>query len=225
VLLLLGTGQGVMGWLMVRSGLVDRPSVSHYRLALHLGLAFAIAGYAIWLARELTVGLTRVVVAAPARARMVWGLAAIGVLLALQIVWGAFVAGLKAGHLFTTFPLMDGRIVPPQLLVFDPPLLNAVQNGGAVQWIHRLLGTALLAAAALVYLRLRRVRPDPRSLTSSGRLTAAVAAQYSLAVATLELDVPIVLAVGHQVAALAIAGLWIAWVHHVRELAVIRVPA
>jgi cytochrome c oxidase assembly protein subunit 15 len=219
-LVALGLAQGAMGWLMVRSGLVDRPSVSHYRLALHLCLAFAIFGYAVWLARELAVGAVPPVVGAAAKAGMARALVLVGIVLAAQIVWGAFVAGLKAGHVLNTFPLMAGRLVPPQLVVFDPPLLNAVQNAIAVQWLHRLLGTALVAVAWLVAWRVRRVGADARSIAMAHRLAAAITAQYALGVATLVLDVPTVLAASHQAAALAVAGIWVAWAHHVHTLAV-----
>jgi heme a synthase len=74
------------------------------------------------------------------------GLAWVGGLLALQVVWGAFVAGLEAGLYHNTFPLMEGRLVPPTLLWLDPALLNFVQNPIAVQWMHRVLGTALALA-------------------------------------------------------------------------------
>src|SRR5690606_22105899 len=90
----LGGMQGVMGWFMVMSGLVDRPSVSHYRLAAHLCLAFLIFGYALWLARELRVTRNPLVVREAARRLMSRGLAVVGVVLGVQIVWGAFVAGL-----------------------------------------------------------------------------------------------------------------------------------
>jgi heme a synthase len=95
----LGAMQGVMGWLMVASGLVDRPSVSHYRLAAHLSLAFIIFAYAIWLARELSVTSAAPRVEGRALTPTRRGLAIVGVLLALQIIYGAFVAGLKGGIL------------------------------------------------------------------------------------------------------------------------------
>jgi heme a synthase len=100
----LGVAQGAMGWLMVRSGLVDRPSVSHYRLAAHLRMALAIIGLSVWVARELGVRRRRTTVSVRARRGMVRGLTLIGCLTAAQVMWGAFVAGLKAGLIFGTFP-------------------------------------------------------------------------------------------------------------------------
>jgi cytochrome c oxidase assembly protein subunit 15 len=219
-ILALGGAQGVMGWLMVRSGLVDRPSVSHYRLAAHLSLAFVIFALCVWLARELAGGRTQVAVSTRVRRLMASGLAMLGVLIAAQVVWGAFVAGLQAGRLFNTFPLMAGHIVPAQLLILDPPLFNFVGNAAAVQWVHRVLGTALLAASWLFFLRVRRARPDRLSAMLNRLLAAMMGAQYGLGIVTLVLGVPVAVAVLHQTMALAIVGVWVVWIHHVRNLAV-----
>jgi heme a synthase len=221
-LLLFGLGamQGVMGWIMVMSGLVDRPSVSHYRLAAHLSIAFVIFGYAVWLARELRAGLAPVVVSEPARRSMSRGLLAIGGILALQIVWGAFVAGLKAGLYYNTFPLMGGGLVPPNLLAVEPALRNFVENPVAVQWIHRILGTVLLAAAVVFFVRVQRLRPDARSRRLNALFLALIATQYLVGVLTLVLVVPISLAVIHQAMAMILFGVWLIWLHHVRRAVV-----
>lgn len=213
----LGAMQGVLGWLMVQSGLVDRPSVSHYRLAAHLSLAFIIFGASVWLARELAPGRVRIPIAARSRSLMTRGLAIVGALLAVQILWGALVAGLKAGFIYNTFPLMVGRLVPPDLLTLSPAPVNFVQNLVTVQWSHRLLGTMLLVAALLVFLRIRRARPDAVSRRFNAALVSLIAAQYLLGVLTLLYAVPVPLGVLHQATALVIAGVWIAWVHHVRH--------
>ncbi len=210
----LGAAQGLMGWLMVASGLVDRPSVSHYRLAVHLSLAFLIFGFAVWLARELAVKAERPAIPAAAQRALRRGLAAVGTLFALQVVWGAFVAGLKAGRYHNTFPLMEGRLVPPTLLWLDPAIVNFVQNPVAVQWMHRLLGTALGLAVIALFFYLRRLPLDPRSHRLNVGFLALILGQYLLGVFTLILFVPISLAVFHQAAAMVIFGYWIAWVHH-----------
>ena len=220
VLLLFGLGamQGVMGWLMVASGLVDRPSVSHLRLAAHLSLAFLIFGYALWLIRDLSTGAQQTAVAAPIRRSLGRASLLVGGLLGLQIIWGAFVAGLEAGFIFNTFPLMGGRLVPATLLQLEPALRNFIDNPAAVQWVHRVLGTVLALAVAVVYLRVRRLDVDPASRRLAGVLLALVAAQYLLGVLTLLLHVPVSIAVVHQAAALVIFGAWTAWTHHVHNL-------
>jgi cytochrome c oxidase assembly protein subunit 15 len=217
-LLSLGLLQGAMGWWMVRSGLVDRPSVSHYRLAAHFSLALVIFASAVWMARELGVGSRPAIADRATRALLTRGLAVVGVLLGLQVVWGALVAGLKAGLLFGTFPLMAGRWVPEQLLVLEPPLLNLVANAATVQWIHRVLGTMLVAAALVLFARARRAGLDPRSRVLNRVLALLIGAQYLLGVLTLVLGMPIAVATLHQAAALAIIGVWVVWIHHARNL-------
>jgi heme a synthase len=220
----LGAMQGVMGWLMVQSGLVDRPSVSHYRLAAHLSLAFIIFGYAVWLARELATKATSASAStaqptsSTAAARlMARGLALVGALLAVQVVWGAFVAGLKAGLLYNTFPLMGGRLAPRELLILEPALRNFFENHAAVQWLHRLLGTLLLIAATYVFVRVRRAAVDRTSARFNTALFALISGQYLLGVLTLVFRVPVALGVTHQAVAMIISGVWLAWLHHVRR--------
>ena len=217
LLFALGAAQGVMGWLMVMSGLVDRPSVSHYRLAAHLSLAFVIFGWALWLAAELRIDQTRAAIAPAKKQAMRRGLLVTGTLLGLQIVWGAFVAGLRAGRYYPTFPLMGGRLVPAELLQLDAVARNFVENPIAVQWVHRVLGTVLAVAVIALFVRVRRAHPDARSLRLNTLLLALVAGQYLLGVLTLIHLVPIPLAVVHQATALVIVGVWLTWMHHVRN--------
>jgi len=220
-LLLFGLGamQGLMGWLMVMSGLVDRPSVSHYRLAAHLSLAFTIFGYAVWLARDLSVRGTSAL-AHQERRFLARGLGAVGVVLALQIVWGAFVAGLKAGKIYPTFPLMGGRLVPENLLAMESTFMNFLANPAAVQWTHRLIGTLLLAGVIALFAGVRR-RADVLSRSSGAAtgyalaLLLIVVVQYSLGIATLLLHVPVSLGVIHQSVAMILFGVWLTWLHQV----------
>lgn len=217
----LGAAQGVLGWLMVASGLVDRPSVSHYRLAAHLSLAFLIFGGAVWLARDLAMPARRTDVGDATRRTLMRGLAAIGVLLGLQIVWGALVAGLKAGYYYNTFPLMAGQWIPPGLLMLEPAVMNVLDNPVAVQWTHRVLGTVLLLAGAAFWWSVHRSGADAASRRFNTALFALLAAQYLLGVLTLLFIVPVSLGVAHQALAMVLFGVWLAWVHHAREL---RIP-
>lgn len=212
----LGAVQGLIGWLMVRSGLVDVPSVSHYRLALHLIVAMAIFGVCIWLIRDLSDGPPLVALPPSGRKRMSRILIAVGGLLVLQIVWGAFVAGLEAGFMFNTFPLMGGTLAPIAYWTLSPTVLNFLQHPAGVQWMHRLLGTALVIAACILHVRVRQSTKDRRSRVLSGALLAAIAAQYGLGVLTLLRLVPLELAVAHQATAMIIVGLWAAAMHHAR---------
>lgn len=219
-LLLFGLGamQGLMGWLMVASGLVDRPSVSHFRLAAHLTLAFLIFGGAVWMARELSPAPERLTAGGGDRRRRIRGIAWIGGLLAAQVVWGAFVAGLKAGFVLNTFPLMAGGLLPPGFLNMEPAILNFVENPVTVQWTHRVIGTLLALAVVAVCVPLLRRPVDAGSRRFAGAMLALMLLQYLLGVLTLLLRVPVALGVAHQALAMVIFGLWVAWLHHARHL-------
>jgi heme a synthase len=221
----LGAAQGVMGWLMVRSGLVERPSVSHYRLAAHLSLAFVIFGYAVWLARELSLGRVRHTMSGASRLLLVRGLAAIGVLFALQVVWGAFVAGMRAGRFYNTFPLMGGRLVPRELFGLEPALRNFVANPIAVQWTHRVLGTVLAVACVALFVWVRRMPVDTATHRFNVVFLAMIVAQYLLGVLTLLYAVPVTLGVMHQAAAMVIFGVWLCWLHHAVRVRPLHEPA
>ena len=212
----LGATQGAVGWLMVRSGLADRPSVSHYRLGAHLVLALMILAFSIWLARDIAGPRPRRREEPGGHMLARRGLTIVGLLLAAQILWGAFVAGLKAGLIYNTFPLMAGQLVPPAGLTLEPLLLNLVQNIATVQWTHRVLGTLLLAAAAVLFLRVRRTAADATSRRLNMALGLLITFQYLVGVLTLVLRVPVILGVVHQALAAVIVALWVAWMHHAR---------
>jgi heme a synthase len=218
VLFALGGAQGVLGWLMVRSGLADQPHVSHYRLAAHLSLAFIIFGYAVWLARELRPD-TRTAAEPAARRTMLRGLGWVGALLAVQVVYGAFVAGLRAGFFYNTFPLMGGSLLPPHMWAHSPWLSNLVANPYTVQWLHRVIGTLLLIAAVVHFVRVLRAGVDPLSQRLNLALGSLIALQYGLGVLTLIMVVPVTLGVAHQAMAMVILGVWLVWLHHARRLA------
>lgn len=214
----LGGMQGVMGWLMVASGLVDRPSVSHYRLAAHLSLAFIIFSYAVWLARELKVTGQAIEVPKAKLRKLKRNLRLVGVLLAAQIIWGAFVAGLKAGFFSNTFPLMGGRWIPRDLLRLEPAIRNFFENGVAVQWFHRLLGTILGLVVIAVAAGVLRGGYDALNKRLAGAMGALIVVQYILGVLTLINAVPVALGVTHQVTALILLGVWVMWLHHSKQL-------
>ncbi len=189
----LGGLQGLLGWFMVQSGLVDRPDVSHYRLAAHLGLAVALYGYLIWITLELI---------QPVR-RAGWPSLGAVVLLALvfiTILSGALVAGLDAGFAYGSFPLMDGRMIPADLFAHSPWYANFTENVVTVQFDHRILGvvTAIFVVGQWLYRRqLRRRRHAAFDV-----LPVVACGQVGLGIATLVLAVPVSLAIAHQAGAL-----------------------
>jgi cytochrome c oxidase assembly protein subunit 15 len=178
-LFVLGGLQGALGWAMVASGLVDRPSVSHYRLAAHLGLAILIYVALLWTALGLLQGRGAVRPEDGFRRRYLVVL----ILVALTILYGAFVAGLRAGWIHNTFPLMGGALVPDSYWARGLGLANLVENHDAVQFNHRALATLTLLAATWLWLGARR-RPKPLRAAVT-LVLAAVAAQYALGVATI----------------------------------------
>jgi cytochrome c oxidase assembly protein subunit 15 len=214
VLALFGLGalQGFMGWFMVMSGLVDNPSVSHYRLAAHLSIALVIFGLCLWLFWELRVSRLPTPRRTPGR-----GIYALGGLLMLQILWGAFVAGLDAGLYFNTFPLMGGRLVPPGAMSLEPALRNLVENPVTVQWVHRVLGTVLALASLAVVVQHWRLPADLVSRRLSTAFATLVLVQYGLGILTVIYFVPVSLGVLHQATAVVILAIWLAWLHHTRN--------
>lgn len=192
--LALGGLQGFVGWWMVKSGLSQNPYVSPFRLGIHLGLALFVLSFLWWLRLGLS-GVERAVAPPPFRRNALLFL----LLLVAQIFYGALVAGLNAGYMYNTFPLMMGRVFPPGLLAMQPAWINLFENAAMVQWIHRALGWLLLAAAGHVWwhgLRGAVNATQRHALHAVGALTLL---QFALGVATLLLKVPVWLGVAHQV--------------------------
>ncbi len=218
VLLLFALGglQGLMGWYMVSSGLVDRPDVSHYRLAAHLLLAMTIFGFCIWFANDLLARPRQPIAAASRRSLMGW-LIGLGAILVVQIFWGALVAGLNAGFILNTFPLMNGSLLPPNGWSQDPLLINLVENLATVQWVHRVMATVLLVGVILLYVKIRRDATLERFQKWGLGFMLLVMLQYILGVTTLLTHVQTGVAVTHQATALVIVGFVLTFLHRVWE--------
>ena len=197
-LLALGALQGTIGWWMVSSGLVDRAAVAHERLAVHLVTALTIMAGCLWTALDLLDSDA----SADRPRRWVVPFAA---LLFVQIVWGAFVAGMRAGHVSDTWPLMFGRLVPPDLVTSAADLIDTPLT---VHFIHRTLAIVVALAALYVAAKVWRAGAGPRALALGG----AVVAQFVLGVLTVVNGVPIPLGVAHQAcgALLVAATVWAA---------------
>ena len=177
---------------MVKSGLVDRPEVSHYRLALHLGLAFLLFALVLHQALQFF-GVKRETCTVNVR-RLAIGFLAV---VSLQIIVGAFVAGLKAGLMYNTFPLMGNAIWPP-LFTMSPWYMNLLENPGTIQFVHRLWAFAIVAMVIALVLA-AHAADAARSLQQLVYAAVAVTAlQFILGVATLLKMVPTGLAAAHQ---------------------------
>ena len=205
VLFLLGAFQGFLGWFMVKSGLVNDPHVSHYRLAAHLFAAFAAFGYSFWLALEIR--------GSEVQNRNSGNLIYIGFsLLIIQIIYGAFVAGLKAGLYYNTWPLMAGQIVPTEFYegLTREGLSALFTNITAVQFIHRTLGIAVLALVVALWVKARHIQGQEKAATF---LLVFVCVQFVFGVLTILLKVPIMLGVLHQFGALVLFAGFIYLIH------------
>jgi cytochrome c oxidase assembly protein subunit 15 len=196
----LGAAQGAVGWFMVASGfLPDATAVSPYRLVIHLALALLLYAAILWTGLEVLRPAPTPAGLGPLRRAVIGCL----VLIALTILAGGFVAGLKAGLTYNTFPLMDGRLVPAGYAELHPFLRNLTENIPAVQFDHRLLGT-LTAAVVLTTVAWGAGFARAPARGALLALGAAVAAQYALGVATLLAVVPVGLATAHQTMAVLV---------------------
>jgi len=199
-LLVLGGLQGLMGWYMVMSGLVDRPDVSHYRLTAHLSLALIIFAALVWVA----LGLLR-----PDRGEAsfrdrnpaLWRifLCLVGLII-LQILLGGFVAGLKAGLIYNTWPLMGGGLAPSDLWFLDPWWLNIFENRSTIQFNHRMVAYAVVAVAAVLWWKLRGTQVSG----PANALLAVIGVQFVLGILTLIHVVPVALGATHQAVAVIV---------------------
>ncbi len=197
LMLVLGGLQGLLGWYMVMSGLVDRPDVSQYRLTAHLGLAVVVYGYILWTA----LGLLFAPEGAPAGLRRAMFLVA--TLVFLVMLSGGLVAGLDAGFSYNTFPLMNGDWVAAEAFSEEPWLRDLFENPASVQFEHRVL--ALVAALAVAALWIAaRARLPRRAGLAVHALLAALVAQVTLGVLTLVYVVPVALAAAHQAGAMVL---------------------
>lgn len=201
-MLILGGAQGGVGWFMVASGLVDHPDVSHYRLTMHLGLAFAIFAYLLWGGLSMLRG-------GQMQSPKGGGLAILfAALVYLQVLSGGLVAGLNAGFAHNTWPLMDGQLIPNGLGIMQPAWLNIFENALTVQFQHRMLAYTVALFAIFIWWRYAgRVPNGARHM-----LLAMVLLQVCLGIATLLMEVPVGLGALHQFGALLVfAGAIMLW--------------
>lgn len=196
-LFLLGGLQGGIGWFMVKSGLVDRIDVSQYRLALHLSVAFLILALLLWTAFSLRPepAVPNLTVASQAQ---IWTAGLLLALVMLQVVLGAFVAGLKAGLSHNTWPLMDGYFIPPGLLIMKPWYVNFFENVMTVQFNHRMVAYAICLLALWHAVNTMPRADDPAVRRSAGWLAVAILAQAGFGIWTLLAHVPLWLGLVHQ---------------------------
>jgi cytochrome c oxidase assembly protein subunit 15 len=192
----LGGLQGGMGWYMVASGLVDEPNVSQYRLTAHLGIAFLIFGAITWTAMSVLYP-SKTNLSVPVRS-MYKTSVAVSATLFLMVLSGGFVAGLQAGLIYNTFPLMGNSFIPPNLFALTPFWTNFFDNMTTVQFDHRIIAYILAIMIPIFWFKLRRRDVSNRTKTLSNLLLGLLALQIVLGITTLIYHVPTVLGVAHQ---------------------------
>ena len=198
LLVLLGL-QGALGWWMVKSGLSERTSVSQYRLAAHLVTALALYAFTVWTSAELIAPRDANAGASVNAPRA--SLIALALLVPVTAASGAFVAGLHAGKIYNTFPLMGAGLVPPEYSQLSPWWRNLFENPAAAQFNHRVLATTTFLLALWVWFAARK-SANARLARASSLVLFAALVQVSLGVTTLLMSVPVVLGVAHQAGAL-----------------------
>lgn len=197
VLLVLGAFQGFLGWYMVKSGLVDRPDVSHYRLAAHLTTAFLTFAATLWVALDLKYPEKKAI---DKSFRNLIGLGYI--ILLIQIIYGGFVAGLKAGLLHNHWPFMnESKFMHESAYAMDPLYLNFLENPSGIQFFHRTFAYIVVAIIIIIWYRAQQLTLTALQAKAVNSLLIIVGFQFLLGVLTIVFMVPLWLGVAHQIGA------------------------
>ena len=202
-LLVLGGMQGVVGYIMVLSGFIDNPSVSHYRLSLHLSIAFAIFAGLMWLIYRLSPSI-KPYASTFCQRRHGWVAFAF---LCVTVIWGAFVAGMDAGLIYNEWPHMgQGRIIPSDMWFLSPSWLNPFENAAAIQFTHRWIAAITFILVGTFAWRVQ-----------SWALGGMIGVQFALGIATLLSQVAIPLAAMHQAGAFILCALLLFDIYRIRK--------
>lgn len=198
ILLCMGGFQGFLGWFMVKSGLVDNPDVSHFRLALHLTFAFITFAYTLWVALDLIYPQKKEIILP------LWKLARLTLILVLlQIIYGGFVAGLNAGLIHNHWPMMsEGQWMHDSVILEkDSWLLRLTEGKSGVQFVHRTLAYVVVGMILLLFFKSKKYNLDVSQRRGISALLLIVILQFSLGVLTLVFAVPFWLGLTHQMVA------------------------
>lgn len=198
VLMGLGAFQGFLGWYMVKSGLVDKPDVSHFRLAAHLVTAFLTFAATFWVALDL-IYPTRKPIQFPKYRKWIVGSF---VILIVQIIYGAFVAGLKAGLLHNHWPLMsENKFIHYTVYVLEPFYKNLIENPSGIQFVHRTIAYLVVASIVWLWISSKKLQLSKLQKQGVNSLMIIVVVQFTLGVFTILLNVPLWLGLAHQIGA------------------------
>ncbi len=213
VLFALGGLQGFIGWFMVSSGLSENVYVSHYRLAIHLISAFTVFGFTFWYALD--------VASPPTPLPKERGVKKLSILLfsviILQIIYGAFVAGLKAGYAYPTWPKMGSEWFPSDITSLEPIWRNFLEGHAGVQFVHRYIAYVLVALVGFLFYRSRKFPVANGQRKIIDVLAIIISAQFTLGVITLLYTVPITIAVLHQTGAFLLFATTLLLIHRNKQ--------
>ena len=191
----MGGFQGFLGWFMVKSGLSKEPHVSHYRLAIHLIFAFLTFGYIFWTFLDVFFKKETRIVDQPQIRKLGWILFPVVV---LQIIYGAFVAGLRAGTVYNTFPKMGQEWIAEGVTAIEPLYENFINGMAGVQFIHRYIAYLVVALIIAIWWKAIRLPINSSQSLAARGLLLVVVLQFTLGVFTLLEAVPVSLGVMHQ---------------------------
>lgn len=213
LMFILGGMQGVLGWYMVKSGLVDNPHVSQYRLTAHLSAAFLIYAYMFWVAMSL-------LFPAPGKVEHPWyrKSLAVTILTSVTIISGGFVAGLKAGKIYNTFPMMGDYWIPPGTMALEPFWRNFFDNMTTVQLDHRILAITTFIVIISFWIKARKAELPSRTRPAVNALLHTALLQVILGITTLVLSVPVILGATHQAVAMLLFTISIYILHSLRRV-------
>lgn len=215
VLLLLGALQGVLGWFMVKSGLQKEPHVSHYRLAAHLISAFTVFGFTFWYVLDLLYP-NQIETDIGSKNVIRWSKIMFGFIV-LQIIYGAFVAGLKAGLFYNTYPLMGKSFMPSTVTSFNPFWKNLFENPAGVQFLHRMIAIIVTILVLFVWEKSRKMNLNSRQKKASNFMLIIVSIQFLLGVITILYAVPVTLGVLHQTGAFFLFASALIFMHSIKK--------
>ncbi len=211
VMFVLGGLQGLLGWYMVKSGLVHDPHVSQYRLTAHLLAAFAVYSYMFWVAMNL-------LFPGEVKKHEWYGKSlALTALIITTVISGGFVAGLKAGKIYNTFPMMGENWIPPGLTSMQPLWRNLFDNTTTVQFDHRILAITTFVLIILFWFRIRKTEMSRRAAVAVNALLHTATLQIVLGISTLLLAVPIFLGAAHQAIAMLLFTIALFLTHSLRR--------